>query len=319
MKLREILTEEPGVTPAGFKIPKNTSANAEPSTTAKSTARDPSSVGKDTASTGAIAAGAAAAGAVTGVGAAAVKGAPTVAKGMAYALTDETTTFLQKVKDPKKIVDFLKANARANKSIKIKGEALYKSKFSTVARGALLTLQLSTSLISLAETRLAISEAEKAGVLDPNIAENSRTAALRQFQLEVVSVIAASALSIAFARTIFFLFRVFAVGVSGPAIIPGITALIASEVAINALVAFIKTDTGAKFFADYLAGILIDDDSLVQQAIAAMKRAVGMNVDSTSRKKVGQEPAPAQLPPGATPENPTGADIEYAKKIGLRV
>lgn len=228
--------------------------------------------------------------------------------------------------DPKKVEEIIKSWKKTQPGLADKAKGVFNNKFSFGIRSALNLLQLGTSLYVLAEDRIAIDALEKNGTLDANTAQNARDYAFRKCVVEIGAAIASSTISIAVARTIFFVIRSMgaAAGVASVAgALPTIAAFVASEVAVQAFVAWIKTEAGSRFFGQYLAGILVDDDALVQQAFAAIKSAIGLNKvipqGSTQRPAGNTATQPAATPtPAQQAATQQASDTDAAlKKLGL--
>lgn len=165
-------------------------------------------------------------------------------------------------------------------------------KFGAVVRRALTVLQLAGSCIELYTVRAAADEYEQEGLLSPENAQIMRDYALRKFILEVSAQIAVWAASAALARALAYAVRglmaVLGIATGGAAL----AGLVASEVAMQAFLAYIKTEDGREFFARYLAGVLIDDDSLVGSATGKILGWVGLATKVPGEKqKVSGLPA----------------------------
>ena len=193
----------------------------------------------------------------------------------------------------------IRDEAAKNPKVKDLAEKLFKSKFAWGVRVVLDAVQIATSLIVLAEDRAQIDEYEKSGAMDANTAQNCRDYALRKFGFEAAAAIASSVGSIAFARAILFVIR-FVLGAAGIASGIGtaatIAAAIASEIAIQAFVAYIKTPAGATMFGNYFAGVLIDDDSIAQQALSSMLKVIGISSNTSTMRPPTGTPQPSTSP-----------------------
>lgn len=319
MKLREILTEEDaGKTPGGFIIPKasdTTAAGADEYTPAATTA------------TGRTAA----AGIGVAAGYAGVKGARAGLKQLSSKKSIAAAINSLPPGSTKDIEVLLKDYLKKNPNWLLSAKKAYTGKFSNVLRGVLAVLQIADSLIEFAAGRMAINDEEKAGIVDANIAQNARDYLLRKLVLEISSTIASATISIIAARTIALAIRAAiaasaTAGTLGAGLIPSITWLVASEVAVQAFITWIKTTEGARAFANYFAGVLVDDDSLLQQGLTAIQRAIGMTVKTTTeRPKVGEPARPGSAIPlsdlsAADKQNADrDASVQAAKKIGLQI
>jgi hypothetical protein len=213
---------------------------------------------------------------------------------------------------PEDAYKILRDKAANDPVVKSLADKLYKSKFAWGVRVILNVIQVSTSLMVLSEDRALIDNFEKIGEFDANTAQNMRDYAFRKFSLEVTAAIAGSIGTVYIARAVLTVIR-FILGAAGIASGIGagvtITAAIASEVAIHGFVAFIKTNAGAQYMADFLAGVLIDDDALVQRGLGAIMNAIGMSSTSSTKRlpttKSTNAPAGATSDPAAgSPSNP---------------
>ena len=152
-----------------------------------------------------------------------------------------------------------------------------KGKIGTVARRALTVLQLSASCINLYIAFAAADDWLEHKEVSPRVAQEMKDYALRKFTLEVAAQIAVWSSSVLLAKAL-------AVGVRAIMLTLGIATggtalagLIASEVAMQTFLAYIKTRQGQEQFGDWLAGVLIDDDSIVGSTTGTILNWVGLS------------------------------------------
>ena len=167
--------------------------------------------------------------------------------------------------------------ALANKKFSQTAMGKWQGKFGNTVRTALAALQLAGSCIELYTVRAAADEYETEGLLSPENAQIMRDYALRKFTVEVAAQIALWAASAFIARGLVMVVRalMLAIGISTAG--TALPALIASELFMQAFLAYIKTEDGREVFARYLAGVLIDDDSMVGSVTKQMLDYIGLS------------------------------------------
>jgi len=190
--------------------------------------------------------------------------------------------------------DFKKLRAKALENKKFSQTAMgkWQGKFGNTVRTALAALQLAGSCIELYTVRAAADEYEAEGLLSPENAQIMRDYALRKFTVEVAAQIAVWAASAVIARGLVIVVRAlmltFGIATGGA----GLAALVASEIAMQAFLGYIKTEDGREVFARYLAGVLIDDDSMIGSATGKLLDYIGLSTKVPGEKqKVSGLPA----------------------------
>jgi hypothetical protein len=173
----------------------------------------------------------------------------------------------------------------ANKKFSQTALGKWQGKFGNTVRTALGALQLAGSCIELYTVRAAADEYEAEGLLSPENSQIMRDYALRKFTVEVAAQIALWAGSAIIARGLVTVVRAlmltFGIATGGA----GLAALVASEIAMQAFLAYIKTEQGREVFARYLAGVLIDDDSMVGSVTKQMLDYIGMSTKVPGEKQ----------------------------------
>jgi hypothetical protein len=183
--------------------------------------------------------------------------------------------------------EFNQLRAKALETKKFNQTALgkWQGKFGNTVRTALGALQLAGSCIELYTVRAAADEYEAEGLLSPENSQIMRDYALRKFTVEVAAQIALWAASAVIARGLVIVVRAlmltFGIATGGA----GLAALVASEIAMQAFLAYIKTEDGREVFARYLAGVLIDDDSMIGSSTGKILDYIGLSTKVPGQPK----------------------------------
>jgi hypothetical protein len=189
-------------------------------------------------------------------------------------------TDLQRAKRRRMTDDDIKKfreKALANKKFRQTAQGKWEGKFGFAVRSALGALQLAGSCIELYTIIAANEEFEKRGMQTPEDSKDIQDFHVRKFVVEVAAQIALWASSVYIARLLVNAVRALMLTVGIATGGAGLAALVASEIFMQAFLAYIKTENGQDAFARYLGGILIEDDSMIGSATGELLNYIGLS------------------------------------------